>query len=87
MASSLSWSTRAASSPTGLDFSLDVDDEGLTSAAGKADSISGLETPDDSTLVVTTTQPAGEIPYLFSLSASAPGRRAVVMPRSSSIPG
>jgi len=40
--------------------------------AGKADSISGLETPDDSTLVVTTTQPAGEIPYLFSLSASAP---------------
>ncbi len=30
--------TKAAASPTGLDFSLDVDDEGLTSATGHADS-------------------------------------------------
>ncbi len=30
--------TKAASSPTGLDFSLDVDDEGLTSATGLAQS-------------------------------------------------
>lgn len=40
--------------------------------AGKADSISGLETPDDATLIVRTTQPAGEVPYLFALVASAP---------------
>ncbi|HEU5252354.1 MAG TPA: hypothetical protein VFU16_03385 [Solirubrobacterales bacterium] len=30
--------TKAATSPSGLDFSLDVDDDGLTSATGKADS-------------------------------------------------
>jgi hypothetical protein len=30
--------TRAASSPTGLDFSLDIDDEGLTNPSGLADS-------------------------------------------------
>jgi peptide/nickel transport system substrate-binding protein len=40
--------------------------------AGEADSISGLETPDDSTLVVTTTAPAGEVPFLFALTATAP---------------
>lgn len=40
--------------------------------AGEADSITGLETPDDSTLVVTTTAPAGEVPALFALNASAP---------------
>jgi peptide/nickel transport system substrate-binding protein len=40
--------------------------------AGKADSITGLETPDDKTLVVTLTQPSGYLPYLFSLVASAP---------------
>jgi peptide/nickel transport system substrate-binding protein len=40
--------------------------------AGKADSIKGLETPDDSTLVVTLTEPAGYLPYLFSMHATAP---------------
>jgi peptide/nickel transport system substrate-binding protein len=40
--------------------------------AGKADSIKGLETPDDSTLVVKLTAPAGYLPYLFSMHASAP---------------
>jgi peptide/nickel transport system substrate-binding protein len=39
---------------------------------GKADSIAGLETPDDSTLVVTLTQPAGYLPYLFAMAATAP---------------
>ena len=34
--------------------------------------ISGLETPDDATLVVNVTHPAGEIPFLFALPASAP---------------
>src|SRR4030095_2139204 len=39
---------------------------------GKADSIAGLETPDDSTLVVTLTEPAGYLPYLFAMAAAAP---------------
>lgn len=39
---------------------------------GKADSIEGLEAPDDATLVVTLERPAGDTPYLFSLPASAP---------------
>jgi peptide/nickel transport system substrate-binding protein len=40
--------------------------------AGEADSIAGLETPDDATLVVTVEQAAGEVPFLFALPASAP---------------
>jgi len=39
---------------------------------GKADSIAGLETPDDSTLVVTLTEPVGYLPYLFAMAATAP---------------
>jgi peptide/nickel transport system substrate-binding protein len=39
---------------------------------GKADSISGLETPDDSTLVVNLTSPSGYLPYLFAMAATAP---------------
>lgn len=39
---------------------------------GKADSISGLSTPNDLTLVVTTTKPAGWLPYLMSMAATAP---------------
>ena len=40
--------------------------------AGEADTIAGLEAPDDSTLVVTLSKPAGELPFLFALSASNP---------------
>lgn len=40
--------------------------------AGKADSITGLETPDDKTLVVTTTEPSGYLGYLFAMAATAP---------------
>ena len=40
--------------------------------AGKADSISGLETPDDHTLVVNLEQPTGDLPYRFTLPATAP---------------
>ncbi|MBI2238426.1 MAG: hypothetical protein HYU54_07885 [Actinobacteria bacterium] len=40
--------------------------------AGKADSISGLETPDDRTLVVKLTQPAGDLVYRFAMAATAP---------------
>ena len=40
--------------------------------AGDADSISGLETPDDSTLVINLTGPSGYLPYLFAMAATAP---------------
>ncbi len=40
--------------------------------AGKADSISGLATPDDKTLVITLTQPAGDLPFRMAMPASAP---------------
>jgi peptide/nickel transport system substrate-binding protein len=39
---------------------------------GKAESITGLETPDDSTLIVTLTSPQGYLPYLFAMAATAP---------------
>ena len=41
-------------------------------ASGEADTISGLQTPDDHTLVVRLTQPVGDLGYRFSLPASAP---------------
>ena len=39
---------------------------------GEADSISGLETPDDSTLIVHLTHPAGDLANLFAMPATAP---------------
>ncbi|HEY8116163.1 MAG TPA: ABC transporter substrate-binding protein [Actinomycetota bacterium] len=56
----------------GYNFYYNVIDGFEDFGAGKADSIKGLETPDDSTLVVTLTEPAGYLPYLFSMDASAP---------------
>ncbi len=41
-------------------------------AAGDADSISGLATPDDSTLVVTLNSPTGDLGYRLAMPASAP---------------
>jgi ABC-type transport system substrate-binding protein len=41
-------------------------------AQGKADTISGLETPDDYTLVVHLLRPAGDLGYRLSLPAAAP---------------
>jgi peptide/nickel transport system substrate-binding protein len=41
-------------------------------ADGTADTISGLEAPDDHTLVVHLTQPAGDLGYRFTLAATAP---------------
>jgi peptide/nickel transport system substrate-binding protein len=41
-------------------------------AAGKAKSIAGLQAPDDSTLVVTLDQPAGDLPFRFAMAATAP---------------
>ena len=40
--------------------------------AGKADSISGLSAPDDHTLVVKLTEPAGDMPWRFTMPATAP---------------
>jgi peptide/nickel transport system substrate-binding protein len=41
-------------------------------AAGEADSISGLEAPDDATLIVTTSAPTGDLPYRMAMPAAAP---------------
>jgi peptide/nickel transport system substrate-binding protein len=41
-------------------------------AAGDVDSISGLETPDDSTVVVTLNEPTGDLGYRLAMPASAP---------------
>ena len=40
--------------------------------AGDADSISGLKTPDDSTLVVTLNDPTGDLGFRLAMPASAP---------------
>lgn len=40
--------------------------------AGTADSISGLEAPDEHTLVIHLTEQTGELGYLFSMPAAAP---------------
>lgn len=41
-------------------------------AAGKTGSISGLATPDDSTLVVTLNDPTGDLGYRLAMPATAP---------------
>jgi peptide/nickel transport system substrate-binding protein len=41
-------------------------------SSGKAKTISGLATPDYNTLVVTLTQPAGDLPFRFAMAATAP---------------
>jgi peptide/nickel transport system substrate-binding protein len=40
--------------------------------AGKADSIAGLSAPDDHTLVVKISEPAGDMPWRFTMPATAP---------------
>ena len=40
--------------------------------AGKADTISGLNAPDDQTLEITTTDPIGDIGYRMAMAATAP---------------
>jgi len=41
-------------------------------ATGEVDSISGITVPDDRTLIVRLTHPAGDLPYLFAMPATAP---------------
>jgi peptide/nickel transport system substrate-binding protein len=40
--------------------------------AGDADTISGLNAPDDHTLEITTTSPLGDVGYRFAMAAAAP---------------
>ncbi|MCI0635961.1 MAG: ABC transporter substrate-binding protein [Actinobacteria bacterium] len=40
--------------------------------AGEADSISGLEAPDDTTLIIRTTAPTGDLPFRMAMPAAAP---------------
>jgi peptide/nickel transport system substrate-binding protein len=56
----------------GYNFYYNIIDGFSEFGEGKADSIAGLETPDDSTLVVTLSEPAGYLPYLFAMAATAP---------------
>ena len=39
---------------------------------GKADSISGLNAPDDQTLEITLSDPSGDLPYVMAMPAAAP---------------
>ncbi len=41
-------------------------------AEGKANSISGVNAPDDYTLEITTTRPAGDLPFRMAMPAMAP---------------
>jgi peptide/nickel transport system substrate-binding protein len=41
-------------------------------AAGDADTISGLEAPDDATLIIRTTTPTGDLPFRMAMPAAAP---------------
>ncbi len=41
-------------------------------AAGEADSISGIQTPDDHTISVTLVRPTGDLGYLLAMPATAP---------------
>jgi peptide/nickel transport system substrate-binding protein len=41
-------------------------------AAGEADSISGVEAIDDTTLLIRTTAPTGDLPYRMAMPATAP---------------
>jgi ABC-type transport system substrate-binding protein len=41
-------------------------------SAGKADTVSGVSAPDDSTFVVKLTEPAGDLPWRFAMPATAP---------------
>ncbi|HSL67640.1 MAG TPA: ABC transporter substrate-binding protein [Actinomycetota bacterium] len=46
--------------------------EGFSDSEGEPGSISGLETPDDKTLVVHLTEVAADLPYRFAMPATAP---------------
>ena len=56
----------------GYNFYYNIIDGFADFGDGKADTIAGLETPDDSTLVVTLSAPSGYLPYLFAMAATAP---------------
>jgi peptide/nickel transport system substrate-binding protein len=56
----------------GYNFYYNIIDGFAEFGEGKADSIAGVEAPDESTLVVTLSEPAGYLPFLFAMAATAP---------------
>ncbi len=56
----------------GYSFYYDAIDGFREFAEGEADSIAGLEAPDDSTLIVRTSQPTGDLPFRMAMPAAAP---------------
>ncbi len=56
----------------GYNFYYDVIKGFSDYGAGKAKTITGLSTPDNKTLVVQLTQPAGDLGYRFAMAATAP---------------
>ncbi|HXY72181.1 MAG TPA: ABC transporter substrate-binding protein [Actinomycetota bacterium] len=58
--------------PSGYPFYYDVIQGFSDYSAGKAKTISGLSTPDPHTLIVTLTQPTGDLGYRFAMPATAP---------------
>lgn len=61
-----------AASAGGYSFYYNVIEGFEEFAAGDADSISGLEAPDDKTLEITTKTPNGSLPFLMAMPAAAP---------------
>ena len=64
--------TAATSSPNTYAFYYSVIEGFDAMASGEEDSISGLEAPDPSTLIVHLTRPAGDLANLFAMPATAP---------------
>ena len=58
-------------------FYYDVIDGWTEYASGDADTISGIETPDDKTIVFTLTKPTGDFPKRIAMPAAAPMPREV----------
>jgi peptide/nickel transport system substrate-binding protein len=56
----------------GYNFYYNIIDGFADFGEGKADTIAGVEAPDDSTLIITLTSPSGYLPYLFAMAATAP---------------
>ncbi len=56
----------------GYPFYYDVMEGAADFAAGKADEITGIETPDDKTIIFHLTEPTGDWPFRMAMPASAP---------------
>jgi peptide/nickel transport system substrate-binding protein len=59
----------------GYNFYYEIIEGAQEFADGKADTISGIETPDDKTIVFNLTEPAGDWPYRMAMAATSPVAR------------